>query len=55
MYGKDLASTGVGTLAVGSVAVTYPWIAAGAIAIVVLGGLTLRASYKLKGRGQSDA
>jgi hypothetical protein len=43
---KQLAMTGSGTLIVGGVAIAGPWILAGAAAVVILGAILIRASFR---------
>lgn len=53
MSSKQLAMTGSGTLVIGGVAIAGPWIIAGAVVIVLLGALLIRASFRRrKGAGQ---
>lgn len=55
MYGKDLAYTGVAGLTVAGTAITYPWLAASAAGVVILGAIAVRASYKVANRSKKVA
>jgi hypothetical protein len=46
MSSKQLAMTGSGTLVIGGVAIAGPWILAGAAAVVILGAILIRASFR---------
>lgn len=53
MSGRQLALTGSGTLVIGGVSIAGPWILAAALAVVLLGAILIRVSFRRrKGAGQ---